>query len=94
MRYRNINRRALKKLLFFRLGGLSATHPDYKPLGLYPGVLKSGINFALEPERAYIWVGLYLRFYGIFVNQKKSEFYGPYFQTMAFLVTMIQHKNL
>ena len=25
----------------------------------------------------------------IFVNQKKSEFYGPYIQTMLFLVTMI-----
>ena len=25
-----------------------------------------------------------------FVNQKKSEFYGPYFQTMLFLVTMVK----
>ena len=24
-----------------------------------------------------------------FVNQRKSEFYGPYFQTMLFLVTML-----
>ena len=28
-------------------------------MGLYPGGLKSGINFALEPEWAHIWVGLY-----------------------------------
>ena len=28
-------------------------------------------------------------FQHIFVNQKKSEFYGPYFQTMLFLVTMV-----
>ena len=30
-----------------------------KLTGLYPGELKSGINFALEPEWAHIWVGLY-----------------------------------
>ena len=34
------------------------TDPDYKPMGLCPGGLKSGINFALEPDWAYIWVGL------------------------------------
>ena len=28
-------------------------------------------------------------FQHILVNQKKSEFYGPYFQTMLFLVTII-----
>ena len=28
-------------------------------MGLYPGGLKSWINFALEPEWAYIQVGLY-----------------------------------
>ena len=28
-------------------------------MGLYPGVLKSGTKFALEPEWAYIQVGLY-----------------------------------
>ena len=27
---------------------------------LHPGGLKSGIKFALEPERTYIWVGQYL----------------------------------
>ena len=29
-------------------------------------------------------------FQHIFVNYKKLEFYGPYFQTMLFLVTMIK----
>ena len=29
-------------------------------------------------------------FQHIFVNQKKSAFYGPYFQTMLFLVTMVK----
>ena len=33
-------------------------------------------------------------FQHIFVNQKKSEFYGPYFQTMLFLVTMIKSRKL
>ena len=28
-------------------------------MGLYPGGLKRGIDFALEPEWAYIWVDLY-----------------------------------
>ena len=28
-------------------------------MSLYPGGLKSGINFALEPEWGYIRVGLY-----------------------------------
>ena len=27
-------------------------------MGLYTGVLKNGINFALEPEWVYIWVNL------------------------------------
>ena len=31
---------------------------------LYPGGLKSGISFALEPKWAYIRLGLYLGFYG------------------------------
>ena len=30
-------------------------------------------------------------FQHIFINQKKSEFYGPYFQTMIFLVTMFNN---
>ena len=30
-------------------------------------------------------------FQHIFVNQKKSEFYDPYFRTTLFLVTMIGH---
>ena len=34
-------------------------------MGVYPGGLKSGINFALEPEWAYIWVGFYLGLYSI-----------------------------
>ena len=29
-------------------------------MGLYPGELKSGTKVALEPERAYIQMGLYL----------------------------------
>ena len=32
--------------------------------------------------------GLCNAFQHIFVNYKKSEFYGPYFQAMLFLVTM------
>ena len=32
-------------------------------------------------------------FQHIFGNKKKSEFYGPYFQTMLFLVTMSRRKN-
>ena len=28
-------------------------------MGAYPGGLKSGISFALEPEWAYVRVGLY-----------------------------------
>ena len=32
-------------------------------MGQYLGGFKSGINFVLEPEWAYIWVGLYSRFY-------------------------------
>ena len=34
-------------------------------MGLYPGGLKNGINFELEPEWAYIRVGLYSQFYGL-----------------------------
>ena len=34
-------------------------------MGLYPGELKSGTTFALEPDWAYIWAGLYSGFYGI-----------------------------
>ena len=30
-------------------------------------------------------------FQHVFVNQKKLEFYSPYFQAMLFLVTMIKH---
>ena len=37
-----------------RLCGLLTTHPDCKPMGLYPGGLKSRINFALEAEWAFI----------------------------------------
>ena len=37
-------------------------------MGLYPGGLKSGINFVLEPERPYIRVGLYSGFYGNFLS--------------------------
>ena len=33
-------------------------------------------------------------FQHIFVNSKKSEFYGPYFQTMLFLVTIIYDRDL
>ena len=33
--------------------------------------------------------GCCIAFQNIFVNQKKSEFYGPHFQTILFLVTMI-----
>ena len=40
-----MNRKALKELLFF--------DSHYKPMGLYPGGLKCGINFA------YIRVGPY-----------------------------------
>ena len=29
-------------------------------------------------------------FQHIFANQKKSEFYGPFFQTMLFFVTMVR----
>ena len=50
-------------IAFLRLCGLLTTHPDFKSIDLYPRRLKSGINFALEPEWAYTWVGLYLRFY-------------------------------
>ena len=32
-------------------------------------------------------------FQHIFGNKKKSEFYGPYFQTMLFLVTMVYWKQ-
>ena len=32
-------------------------------------------------------------FQHIFGNKKKSEFYGPYFQTMLFLVTMSKRKT-
>ena len=32
-------------------------------------------------------------FQHIFGNKKKSEFYGPYFQTMLFLVTMLEMMN-
>ena len=38
---------------------LLITHPDFKPMELYPCRLKSGINFGLEPEWVYIRVGLY-----------------------------------
>ena len=33
-------------------------------------------------------------FQHIFGNKKKSEFYGPYFQTMLFLVTMMKHMTM
>ena len=33
-------------------------------MDLYPCGLKNGTNFALEPEWAYIRVGLYSSFYG------------------------------
>ena len=33
-------------------------------MGIYPDGFKSGINFALEPEQAYIQVSLYSEFYG------------------------------
>ena len=50
---------ALKKIASLRLWGLLTTHPDFNTLCLNLGELKSGINFALEPEWAYIRVGLY-----------------------------------
>ena len=62
--YRNINRKALKRLLFFRLCELLTTHHDFKPMDLYPCGLKSGIIFSLEPGWACIRVGLYSSFYG------------------------------
>ena len=31
-------------------------------MSVYSGGLKSGINFELEPEWTYIWVGLYWNF--------------------------------
>ena len=54
--------RRLKDCFSLTLWSLT-THPDFKPIDLYPCGLKRGINFALEPEWAYIWVGLYSRFY-------------------------------
>ena len=33
-------------------------------------------------------------FQHIFVNKKKCDFYGPYFQTMLFLVTMIRSRTV
>ena len=32
-------------------------------------------------------------FQHIFGNKKKSEFYGPYFQTMLFVVTMLRSSH-
>ena len=45
-------------------------------MGLYPGGLKNGINFALEPEWAYIRVGLYSEFYGINIINITIFFYN------------------
>ena len=42
-------------------------------MGLYPGGLKSGINFGLEPEWAYIRVDHHSGFYGI---SQKINFYS------------------
>ena len=39
--------------------GFLTIHSDYKSMGLYPGGLKTGIDFASESEWAYIRVGLY-----------------------------------
>ena len=51
-------------IALLRLHRLLTTHPDFKPMDQYPSGLKSGINVLLEPEWAYIWVGLYSSFYG------------------------------
>ena len=53
-----------QKIAFLHLCGLLTTHPDFKLMDLYPCGLKNGTNFALEPEWAYIRVGLYSSFYG------------------------------
>ena len=52
------------KIALLRLCDLLITHSDFKPMDLYLRELKSGINFALEPEWAYIRLGLYSSFYG------------------------------
>ena len=50
-------------IALLRLCGLSTTHLDFEPINLHLCGLKSGIDFVLEPECAYIWVGLYSSFY-------------------------------
>ena len=42
-------------------------------MDLYRCGLKSGINFALEPEWAYFWVDLYLSFYGNLRTSKQTK---------------------
>ena len=44
-------------------------------MDLYPCGLKCGINFALEPEWAYIRVGLYSSFYGNLRTSKQTKIY-------------------
>ena len=51
--------RRLKDCFSSTCGHLT-TQSDYKTTGLYPGELKSGTKFALEPDWAYIQMGLYL----------------------------------
>ena len=57
--YRNVNRKALKRLLFFDSVVFQQHILIISPQALHPGRLKSGINFALEPQWTYIWMGLY-----------------------------------
>ena len=57
--YGNVNRKALKRLLFFDSVLFQQHILIISPQALYPGGLKSGINFALEPQWTYIWMGLY-----------------------------------
>ena len=60
---------ALLRLLL-RLCVLLIAHPNFKLMDLYPCGRKSGINFVLEPEWAYIRVGFYSSFYGTLRTSK------------------------
>ena len=71
--------------MLLRLCGLLTTHLDYRPIGLYPGGLKSQLNFALENQSrpifgwAYIRVGFYSGFYSMLFELEVLEIFNRAF---------------
>ena len=82
--------RSLPAPLLAKVLGLLTAHLHYKPMSLCPSRLKSGRNFALEPDWAYIRVGLYSGFFGM---QKRHLFSTTQYSRIMIVCNALNHET-